>query len=63
MNARIVKHLRIRESSELGGMTRYHALCGASGLNNREYTKDMDAMNCVKCNAVAKTRRMRKAAK
>lgn len=48
-NPKPPKHLRIRESSELGGLTRYHGRCGATGLNNREYTKSKKQTTCPKC--------------
>ncbi len=43
-----VKHLRTRESSELGG-TRYHGICGSSGLRNTEYAKSTKAVTCAAC--------------
>lgn len=58
---KITKHLRVKESNEIGGATRYHGICGASGLSHLEYAKDINSVNCLKCHTALKLRR--KAAK
>lgn len=46
-----IKHLRKREETEPGHITRYYAACGKNGTAGRDYPKDINFVTCPQCAA------------
>ena len=51
MNPKPIKHLRTREATEPGSITRFFGACGANGTAGRDFPKDLDFVTCPKCAA------------
>ena len=51
MTTKPIKHLRTKESTEPGHVTRYHAACGATGTAGRDFPKALEFVSCPLCAA------------
>jgi len=50
-SAQVPRHLLVRVDDEPLKATRYHALCGRSGVTKRQYTKEALLVDCPECKA------------